>query len=119
MTLKGSESWDLVKLANEKELVLLVPTGWHYNNMVMAAKKQMDLGAVGEVEYMICHIGSALRSLYAGKEWPYTLDNIPDPKAHYSDPEVSGGGQGYSQLSHSTAMLLWLTDLRATEVLAT
>jgi len=118
MTLRATESWELVELANQKGLVLMVPTGYHYNPMVMAAKEQMKQDAVGVVEYMLCHIGSALRNLYMGKDWPYTLDSIPDPKAHYSDPEISGGGQGYSQLSHSIAMLLWLTGLRATEVFA-
>jgi predicted dehydrogenase len=118
MTLRAAESWELVGLARQKQLVLMVPTGWHYNRMVLAAKEQLDQGAVGQVEYMLCHIGSALRPLYTGQKWPYTLDNIPDPKAHYSDPAIAGGGQGYSQLSHSIAMLLWLTGLRATEVFA-
>lgn len=118
MTLRAGESWELVALAKQKGLVLLVPTGYHYNPMVMAAKEQMAQGAVGEVEYMLCHIGSALRNLYTDQAWPYTLDNIPDPKSYYSDPEISGGGQGYSQLSHSVALLLWLTGLRATEVFA-
>ncbi len=118
MTLKASESWELVKLAGEKGLLLMVPTGWHYNRIVMTAKEYLDSGVVGTVEYILCHIGSALRALYSGKEWPYTLDQIPDPKKYYSDPEVSGGGQGYSQLSHSIAMLLWLTGLRGSEVFA-
>lgn len=118
MTLKAAESWELVELADKRGLLLMIPAGWHYNQMVMAAKEQLDGGAVGKVEFMLCHIGSALRSLYAGDDWPFTLDNIPDPKAYYSDPEVSGGGQGYSQLSHSIAMLLWLTGLRGREVFA-
>jgi len=118
MTLKAAESWELVQLADERGLLLMIPAGWHYNQMVMAAKEQLDGGAVGNVEFMLCHIGSALRSLYAGDDWPFTLDNIPDPKAYYNDPEVSGGGQGYSQMSHSIAMLLWLTGLRGTEVFA-
>ncbi|HET6443259.1 MAG TPA: Gfo/Idh/MocA family oxidoreductase [candidate division Zixibacteria bacterium] len=118
MTLKAAESWELVDMADKRGLTLMVPTGWHYNRMVIAAKEQMDQGAIGEVEYMICHLGSALRSLFTGKKWPYTLDSIPDPKAYYSDPSISGGGQGYSQLSHSVAMLLWLTGLRAKEVFA-
>lgn len=118
MTLKAGESWELVDLAGERGLLLMVPTGWHYNQMVVTAKEQLDGGAVGNIEFMLCHIGSALRTLYAGDDWPFTLDNIPDPKAYYNDPEVSGGGQGYSQMSHSIAMLLWLTGLRGTEVFA-
>ncbi|MAE08948.1 MAG: hypothetical protein CL661_09340 [Bacteroidetes bacterium] len=118
MTLRASESWELVKLAKQKGLVLMNPTGYHYNPIVIAAKEQMDKGAVGSIEYMFCHIGSALRNLYMGEAWPYSIRRIPDPKKHYSDPQISGGGQGYSQLSHSVAMLLWLTGLRATNVFA-
>jgi predicted dehydrogenase len=118
MTLYASESWDLVETARLKGRVLIVPTGYHYNKIVMAAKEHIDQGDVGEIEYMICHMGSALRMLYEGTPWPYALDNIPDPKTYYSDPKISGGGQGYSQLSHSIAMLLWITGLRGREVFA-
>jgi len=118
MTLFATQAWELVNLAEEKVRVLIVPTGYHYRPMVLAAKRQMELGAVGEIEYMLCHMGSALRMLYAGTPWPYGMENIPDPKDYYSDPKISGGGQGYSQLSHSVMLLLWLTGLRATEVFA-
>lgn len=118
MTLYASEAWELVELAEKLQRVLIVPTGYHYLPMVLAAKERMEQGAVGEVEYMLCHLGSALRSLYAGTPWPYGMADIPDPKDYYSDPKVSGGGQGYSQLSHSVMLLLWLTGLRAVEVFA-
>jgi len=118
MTLYAREAWELVELAEKRQRVLIVPTGYHYCPMVLAAKKQMEQGAVGDVEYMLCHMGSALRSLYAGTPWPYGMEDIPDPKDYYSDPKVSGGGQGYSQLSHSVMLLLWLTGLRAVEVFA-
>jgi predicted dehydrogenase len=118
MTLRGREAWELVALAEKKGVRLSIPTGWHYNRIVIAAKEKMDQGAVGNVEYLVCHMGSALRSLYTGGPWPHTIDNIPDPKPYYSDPKVSGGGQGYSQLSHSIALALWLTGLRGKEVFA-
>jgi predicted dehydrogenase len=118
MTIRSREAWDLVELADKMQRVLVVPTGYHYNPMVLAAKERMQQGAVGTVEYMLCHMGSALRSLYAGTPWPFGMENIPDPKDYYSDPNISGGGQGYSQLSHSVMLLLWLTGLRAVEVFA-
>jgi predicted dehydrogenase len=118
MTLLAREAWELVELADSSQRVLMVPTGYHYLPMVLAARDQMLQGAVGQVEYMLCHIGSALRTLYTGTPWPYGMDNIPDPKDYYSDPKISGGGQGYSQLSHSVMLLLWLTGLRAVEVFA-
>lgn len=118
MTLRAREAWELVELAEQRKRVLVVPTGYHYNRLVIAAKEKMDQASVGNIEYMLCHMGSALRSLYMNQTWHYSLENIPDPKSYYSDPNVSGGGQGYSQLSHSIALLLWLTGLRGTEVFA-
>jgi predicted dehydrogenase len=118
MTLRASEAWELVDLARKNQRVLTVPTGYHFLPMVLAAKEKMQEGMIGEVEYILCHMGSALRSLYAGTPWPYGMQDIPDPKTYYSDPKVSGGGQGYSQLSHSVMLMLWLTGLRATEVFA-
>jgi predicted dehydrogenase len=118
MTLRAAEAWELVELAQQKHRVLTVPTGYHFRPMVLAAKDKMQQGKVGEIEYILCHMGSALRSIYSGTPWPYGMPNIPDPKTYYSDPKVSGGGQGYSQLSHSIMLMLWLTGLRATEVFA-
>lgn len=112
MTLFASQAWELVDLAEKLDRVLIVPTGYHYLPMVLAAKKQMEHDAVGAVEYMLCHMGSPLRALYTSTPWPHGMEDIPDPKDYYSDPKVSDGGQGYSQLSHSVMLLLWLTGLR-------
>lgn len=92
MTLYADQAWELVELAKQENRVLIIPTGWHYNPMVITAKAQLDRGAVGDIEYVLCHIGSALRTLYMGQPWPYEMENIPNPKAYYSDPKVSGGG---------------------------
>jgi predicted dehydrogenase len=119
MALRAREAWDLVETAEQHGLHLMVPYGWHYKPMVLAAKEQMERGAVGQVEYVLCHMASALRALYSGQPWPYTMEQAPDPGFNtYGDPELAGGGQGYAQLSHSIALLLWLTGLCAREVFA-
>lgn len=119
MALRARDAWDLVETAQQKGLHLMVPYGWHYKPMVLIAKEQMDRGAVGQVEYVLCHMASALRALYTGRPWPYAADQAPDPEFQtYGDPEMAGGGQGYAQLSHSIGLMLWLTGLRAREVFA-
>ena len=61
-------------------------------------------------------------TLYRGNVEPYrhvlgyTL-NAPGSRT-YSDPAISGGGQAQTQITHSAALLFWLTGLRATEVAA-
>jgi predicted dehydrogenase len=119
MTLRAAEAWDLVETAREANLHLLVPYGWHYKPMVMRAKDLMDGGAVGRVEYVVCHMASAMREMYAGCIDPEGFGDAPAPGAGtYSDPELTGGGQGQSQLSHAIALALWLTGLRASAVFA-
>jgi predicted dehydrogenase len=41
----------------------------------------------------------------------------PQPTT-YSEPSVAGGGQGHLQVTHSAALLLWLTELQPHEVAA-
>ena len=119
MTLRASEAWDLVNTAQQRGLHLLVPYGWHYKSMTLKAKELMDCNAVGRVEYVLCHMASALRDWYTGRIAPDVFGQAPAPGLlTYSDPELAGGGQGQSQLSHSIALMLWLTGLRASEVFA-
>ena len=63
-----------------KKLHLVVPYGWHYNSMVEAAKAHMERGAVGQVEYILCHMGSALRELFTGQAWVHRDEALFQPE---------------------------------------
>ena len=125
MCTKGDEARELVGLAREKKLHLLVPYGWHYKPFVRKAKEWMDDGAVGPVQFAMCHMASPIRDLLQGKRF-LTEGNSgqaggvmfqPDPKT-WADPAVAGGGYGHAQLSHATGLLFWLTDLMPESVYA-
>ena len=80
---------------------LLVPYGWHYKPFVKQAKDLMDKGAIGEIEYLLCHMASRIRSLLSGKEVKVneisgqSSDNLFQPdSATWADPDVSGGVTG-------------------------
>lgn len=119
MTLHASEAWDLVETARRAGLHLLGPYGWHYKPMVLQAKEMMHAGAVGRVEFVVCHMASPMREMYGGHINQELFGGAPVPgAATYSAPELTGGGQGQSQLSHCIALALWLTGLRAREVFA-
>jgi len=125
MCTQAAHARELVRLAQEKNLHLLVPYGWHYKPFIQEAKRQMDAGAIGEVEYVLCHIASPIRSLLRGE--PMKMDDIegqasgslfdPSPST-WADPHLAGGGYGHAQISHSSGMLFWLTGLRARKVFA-
>lgn len=119
VTVRASEAWDLVETARKADLHLLVPYGWHYKPMVLKAKELMDGGVVGQVEHVVCHMASPMRGMYAGVVNPESFGDAPVPgEGTYSDPKLTGGGQGQSQLSHCIALMMWLTGLRASDVFA-
>jgi predicted dehydrogenase len=118
MCVRGDHARELVRLASEKGRHLLVPYGWHYKPFVQEAKRWLEAGRIGRVQYALCHMASPIRDLLTGK--PYQAEQssgqaggllfTPDPRT-WADPAIAGGGYGVAQLSHSTGMLCWLTGL--------
>ncbi len=125
MCTRAAEARELVRLADERGLHLVVPYGWHYKPFVLEAWRQMQAGAIGDVQYVLCHMASPIRKLLSGETLPGVTGGgqagdvlfAPDP-ATWADPAVAGGGYGHAQISHSSGMLFWLTGLRPAEVFA-
>ncbi len=123
MTTRAAHARELVELARARGVTLLVPYGWHHKPFVQRAKALMDNGAVGRIEYVLCHMASPIRGLLSGQD--LDIDDVsggseaplfsPDP-ATWADPDRAGGGYGHAQISHSSGMLFWLTGLRAERV---
>ncbi|MDE2449298.1 MAG: Gfo/Idh/MocA family oxidoreductase, partial [Gammaproteobacteria bacterium] len=120
MTLQAREAWDLVAAVAQRNIHFLIPYGWHYKPFVTTAKQMLDDGGVGDIEFVQCHMASPTKAFFSGRggvprETAPTLV-APDPKTW----QVPGHGGGYAhgQLTHSTALMFWLTRLRATEVRA-
>jgi predicted dehydrogenase len=118
MCTRAEDARDLVRLAQQKSLHLLVPYGWHYKPFIQEARRWLDAGALGQVQYALCHMASPIRDLLQGKKFQAEQNSgqagglvfEPDPRT-WSDPDVAGGGYAHAQLSHSTGLLCWLTGL--------
>jgi predicted dehydrogenase len=125
MCTRGEHARELVRLARERGLHLLVPYGWHYKPFVQQAKRWLERGALGTVQYALCHMASPIRELLTGGRFQAEENSgqaggvlfEPDPRT-WSDPAVAGGGYGHAQLSHSTGLLTWLTGLTPETVYA-
>jgi predicted dehydrogenase len=120
MTLEPGQAWSLVETARRVDRHLLVPYGWHYKGFTQRAKAFLDDGAVGSVQYAMCHMASPTKGFFAGggrppDQWEPTIAE-PDP-ATWQSPD-HGGGYAHGQITHSSALLLWLTGLRAKRVAA-
>lgn len=118
MTLHADEAWDLASRAERAGTVFLVPYGWNYKPFTVAAKRMLDDGAIGDIQYALCHMASPTRGLF-GSDPSHMLERwnsetAPDP-ATWSNP-AHGGGYAHGQITHSSALLFWLTGLRAASV---
>ncbi len=118
MTLHAADAWDLAARVQQAGTVFLVPYGWNYKPFTVAAKRMIASGAIGEIQYALCHMASPTRGLF-GTDPTHMLerwssDTAPDPTT-WSSP-AHGGGYAHGQLTHSSALLFWLTGLRARSV---
>jgi len=53
-----------------------------------------------------------------GSAYNAALGYVGPQDETYSDPAIAGGGQGQTQLTHSAALLFWLTGLRPIRISA-
>ncbi len=119
MTLDPAHAWDLVKTAERLGRHLLVANGYNYLPRLDEVRQAIQEGAVGRIEQVVCHFASATLPVFKGsagfRRWQTTF--FRPAIETWQDP-ARGGGFAYGQMSHSIALLLWLTDLRARDVTA-
>lgn len=112
LTVESAHAWDLVARARRCGRHLLVANGFHYLAGLTEVRRLIAGGAVGRIEHVMCSFISATRAVFSGetglRRWQ-TAFFRPD-RSTWQDPE-HGGGFAYGQLSHSIALLLWLTAL--------
>lgn len=118
MVLRAQEAHKLADQARFRQLHFLIPFGWNYTRLAEQAKGIVRQGAIGKIEHITCHMGSATRDLFSGEDfWFSKKDDVkPDPTT-WSDP-AGGGGFAHGQLSHPLALMFYITGLQAKEVFA-
>lgn len=120
MTLEADQAWELVNLAKERNLQLIVPYGWHYKPFIKQAKQYIDEGAIGQIEYVLCHMASPTKILFGNNGEPISQRavNYTEPDPATWQVKENGGGYAHGQITHATGLMFWLTSLRANEVSA-
>ncbi|WP_425148651.1 Gfo/Idh/MocA family protein [Deinococcus sp.] len=120
-TLRPDQAWRLVEAAKSRGVELLIPYGWHYRPYIQALKTALEGAPLGELQFAVCTMASPTRGLFAGRadfsafDWKPTLFEA-DPRT-WQTPEI-GGGYAHGQITHSSALLFWLTGLRSARVSA-
>lgn len=122
MTFTANEARELVEIASQNKLQLLISCPWHYTPHGIEARRLIQSGALGRVKLISVLMTNPVDKLLRG------IDTIPthgmehvyiEPcVGSYSDPAIAGGGQIYCQVSHAAAHLTFLTGKRATQVYA-
>jgi len=97
---------------------VMVPYGWNYMPFLESAHDLVAQGLLGPIDYVLCHMASPTRSLFAGEganfdQWKARM--VEADLSTWQDP-ARGGGYAHGQITHSAALMFWLTDLRLKSV---
>ncbi len=116
MVLFARDAHDLVNTAKARGVELIVGYPWNYTEITRRARDIVQSGELGAIQYVSSLFTSMVIEFLRGNEkayqeqfqWPVT-----GPRNVYSDPKLSGGGQGHLQVTHSAGALFFVTDLQA------
>ena len=122
MTLTSAHAWDLVRRAEEKGLELMVGTTFQFTHQAYRVREIAQSGAIGDLLHVSGLFASMVENFLRSRPEAYTETfeyPVTGPELDsYSDPKISGGGQGQTQLSHAMGMVFWVTGRRAIEAFA-
>jgi predicted dehydrogenase len=121
--LEPAHGRELIDAAVGQGVEIVVGYPWHFNRQSLAARRWIEDGELGALTYVGSFFGSSAVDLYRGHPDAYaeygTGESFFGPRpATYSEPDLAGGGQGQTQMTHSLALLLFLTGLVPTRVTA-
>ena len=118
LTTKAADAWHLVNLAREKNVVLAGGSTYQYQDTIPRIRDAVQ-NRIGELVAINGDFSSSTGVLYAVSS-EESVTRSPG-KAHgptYSDPALSGGGQGQTQLSHLMGSAVYLSGRQVLEISA-
>jgi predicted dehydrogenase len=123
MVLQASHARSLCDLARERNREIVMSYPWQFLSPTVRARDLIQSDSLGEIQYAVSIFASGPYPLYKGddrSENPAMKGQYPvvGPGDVYSDPERSGGGQGHLQVTHSAALLFFITGLQTASVQA-
>jgi len=129
MTHTLAQAEELVNLAARKNLQLLVGCTFHYNRHAIEARSLIQSGVLGQIKLICIMFMDEILGLYQGQSWAEYAAACPDPEVDpnpymapgqktYSDPNISGGGQIFNQVSHVAALIPFLTGDKPVDIYA-
>lgn len=122
LTLTSADAWDLVRTAEDRGLHLVAGYTLQFTRHARLAREIVRSGRLGELRLVSGVFASMVESYFRGCPDDYAdVFGFPltgPDAATYSDPALSGGGQGQTQVTHPMGLAFWVTGLRPDEVYA-
>lgn len=122
MTFTVAQAQSLCMLAKKKELQIVISCPWHYTRHGKEARRLIREGFLGSVKMISILMTNPVDKLLKGiNTFPtHGLNEvyITPNRGSYSDPKIAGGGQIYTQVSHTGAYLSFLTGASPRKVYA-
>ena len=122
MALTAAHAWDLVKRAEANAVELMVGTTFQFTDHARRIRDIVQSGGIGDLLHVsglfASMVESFLRSNPEAYRTIFDYSVTPPSSNTYSDPNIAGGGQGQTQLSHAMGMVFWVTGCRAIETFA-
>jgi predicted dehydrogenase len=119
MTLFAKDAKMLVELANKNQRELIIGYPYHYFPPVKKAREILQTGELGAIQYVTCSFSSDVFNFLNGSVTPDvspTPYNVQGPSEDYNRPDLLGGGEGHLQITHSAALMFFITGLKAKKV---
>jgi len=122
MVLRAHDARELVNLAERQQVPLVIGYPYHFVEQHARLRARIAEGALGQIQLTHTLFASMVLEYYRAN--PHAYADVfkwtvtgPQPTT-YSEPTVAGGGQAHLQVTHSAALMLWLTNLQPREVAA-
>jgi len=122
MVVESRHAAELLAESTSRGLEIVVGYPFHYNQQVLAVRDWIADGEIGDLLYVHTLFASIVWDLFRG-DVDLVADAVgftitPTGTDTYGDPALSGGGQAIVQITHSAALLLFMTGLVPVEVFA-
>lgn len=119
MVLYATHAQELVELARKHQRELMIGYPYHYTAAAKRVREVVQSGELGAIQYVNCVFTSQIRELlggHDGSENNARAYRVHGPGSVYSQPHLSGGGEGHLQITHSAGLMFFTTGLRAKRV---
>ncbi len=117
--LEAGSAQRMLDAARAADRTLLVGFGWPHAPVFSLARELVEVGEIGEIEHVMCHLAVNVRALLSGgSDGGWQGADASEPTT-YTSVAVSGGGAAAVSMSHQLGLLSWITGLEFASVAAT